>query len=64
MSALPVTMETYLFGLLEHLKCGYCSDVTSLGQLLGKERNGMKSQFWSPLSVPSIVLGDFSGHMS
>lgn len=37
-------METYLFGLLEQLKCGYYSDVTNVGQLLGKKRKGVESQ--------------------
>ena len=61
---LPVTIETYLLGLFEHLKCGYCFDVINLGQLLENKRNGMKSQFWYPLSGPTVVLGDVSGGMS
>lgn len=58
---LPVTIETYLLGLLEQLKCGYCFDLVSLGQLLEKKRNGMKSSFLYPLFGPRMVLGDVSG---
>lgn len=36
---LLVSMETYLLGVLEHLKCGYCFDVTELSQFLGKKRH-------------------------
>lgn len=60
---LPVTIETYLLGLLEQLKCGYCFDLVSLGQLLEKKRNGMKSSFLYPLFRPRMVLGAVSGGM-
>lgn len=38
-------METYLLGLLEHLKCGYYSDVTVLGQLLGRKEMAWSHNF-------------------
>lgn len=31
-------METYLLAFLEHLKCGYYFDVTSVSQFLGKKK--------------------------